>query len=124
LCRSGWFVIQIFIYHQIVGIIGETMDMSIIYTIGTGIIASILYALVGYAKETAKTGEDFDYYKAGRTVVIGAIIGVLVYLFGYTPTTANEYAPIVFTIIGGNVLVEKIIGAIKHKLKLTNTTTT
>ena len=91
--------------------------ISFIYGILLGVGASILYAVVGYIKETVKSNEDFDYKKMIRTAIIGAIIGVLIYAFGYDPKVAQDYAPVVFTVIGGNVIVEKIVKAIEYKLK-------
>ena len=62
------------------------MDIS---SIILAAVAGALYGVLFYVKAQQKSGEDFDYWKFGATVLLSAIIGVVMGAAGLPVTQAT-----------------------------------
>lgn len=84
------------------------MMVEIIY----GIIAAIIYALLGFIKSE---GESFDPFKFTKTIIIGAIIGVIMSITGI-PITEQSVAEQITAYGGLIIVVDYILKIIWRKV--------
>jgi len=76
---------------------------------GLGVLAGILWAVVGYAVARSK-GQDFEPENFGSTLAVGFILGLLALVTGIDIATLEGYT----TVQLATILADKLLGLIQR----------
>jgi uncharacterized membrane protein len=81
-----------------------------------GLIAGIIYALIGYFR-LKDENEPFNGQKFMRAILIGAIVGIIAFLYGIPLDSAQNTTTSLITMFGASFAIDQLAAELWARIK-------